>query len=332
LFDYVSRFVVPERIAWFLRNVTWDIFGTVPPGLSWSASGTAFKLEGTLTKSGIYTFRIMASDPANVYKPWVYRVYTVSVMEIDEPAVLPPGTQDQAYSHSISTAYGWDPKRFHVKAGSSLPSGLELTTTGTIQGTPTGFGTFSFWIVVTDAEGAVCEKKFTLTIYPNFFNAIVWNPISTDVAPGNGFASASGALAVIGAVTPAGFGSAGGTGTAAMTLTAINNTGAPRNCRLRITVARNNGVPPSTTGGITTAFADTYFFRRVAGAIVATWPGGSVLNGVYEWDFIVPSGNSDWTGNFKTGSAVSAYFDPVTHTWVYPGGDVTWTIQFLIIS
>jgi len=332
--EYISRFVVPDRVSWINRYPDWEVFGSVPTGWKWriAQGGGALEFYGTATAAGIYTFRVMATSPGR-YSAWVYRVYTVSVMEIDEPPTLPTGVQDQSYSHSISTESGWDPKVFYLRAGNTLHDGLELTADGTIQGTPTGHGTKSFWIVVRDAEGAICEKKFTLEILPNFFNDIVWNSVSTNVLPGHGFATSGGAGANIGAVTPADAASAGGTGGAFPTLT-VNNTlpgAAPVNCKLTIKVEKTNGVPPGTEGGITTAPADAYQWRIVAGAIIASSPPGTVAVGTYEFNFIVPVGVTNYSGIFKTGSSVVAWFDPVALQWVYRGGDVTWAINFDII-
>src|SRR5438309_8509446 len=52
---------------------------------------------------------------------------------------------------------------FSVSAG-TLPTGLTLSSSGVISGTPTAAGPFNFTITVTDSAAATASQAYTLTI------------------------------------------------------------------------------------------------------------------------------------------------------------------------
>ncbi len=67
------------------------------------------------------------------------------------PASVPAGTVAQPYNTVIAVGGGTSPYQFSVKTG-SLPPGISLNpTTGTLSGSPSTAGTFSFEVMVTDA-------------------------------------------------------------------------------------------------------------------------------------------------------------------------------------
>ena len=67
------------------------------------------------------------------------------------PASIPAGKVAQPYNTVIAVGGGTSPYQFSVKTG-SLPPGISLNpATGTLSGTPSTAGTFSFEVMVTDA-------------------------------------------------------------------------------------------------------------------------------------------------------------------------------------
>ena len=67
------------------------------------------------------------------------------------PATIPAGTVDQSYNAVLAVGGGSSPYHFSVKSG-TLPPGVSLNpATGTLSGTPTTAGTYSFEVMVTDS-------------------------------------------------------------------------------------------------------------------------------------------------------------------------------------
>jgi hypothetical protein len=62
------------------------------------------------------------------------------------------------------TAYGGArPLKWHISSG-SLPRGLQLSSSGTISGTPSTIGTFKFTVKVKDAKGHTAAKALSIEI------------------------------------------------------------------------------------------------------------------------------------------------------------------------
>ncbi len=64
---------------------------------------------------------------------------------------LPNGTENTSYSQTLSATGGVTPYSWALASG-TLPTGLSLSATGVISGTPTAAGNFSFTVKVSDAE------------------------------------------------------------------------------------------------------------------------------------------------------------------------------------
>jgi hypothetical protein len=71
-------------------------------------------------------------------------------MQIDSVA-LPGGVPGRAYSATLGVSGGVGPRVFSVTSG-ALPPGLNLNPDGSIDGTPTEQGTFSFMVTAADAS------------------------------------------------------------------------------------------------------------------------------------------------------------------------------------
>lgn len=82
-------------------------------------------------------------------------------------SVLPTATQSSAYQANLQANGGIAPFTFSLASGSTLPSGLSLSSAGAITGTlatSVGIGTYSFTINVTDAQLQSSSKAFTVTV------------------------------------------------------------------------------------------------------------------------------------------------------------------------
>jgi uncharacterized protein (TIGR03437 family) len=142
-------------------------FGALPAGISLSSSGA---FSGTPTTSGTYTFNLQVSD---AYACLHVRTMAIVVSNSTCPTItlnpsfpLPTGRIATPYSQTITAAGGAAPYAFSLSTGSSLPSGLTLSASGLLSGTPTAGGNFSFTIVATDANGCLGSRLYQLFIAP----------------------------------------------------------------------------------------------------------------------------------------------------------------------
>ncbi len=84
------------------------------------------------------------------------------------PVVVLPDTLADApvnapYATTFSTTVGTQPVAFVVTAG-ALPPGVTLATDGTLSGTPTVYGSYSFAVTATDAGGCTGSRAYTLDV------------------------------------------------------------------------------------------------------------------------------------------------------------------------
>jgi hypothetical protein len=155
--------------------ITWSVTnGNLPTGLNLQAAATASgTISGMPTASGTYNFTVAAKDSSN---PVATVNQPLSIAIANPPLAvtttsLPNAVVNKAYSESLQASGGNSPYHWAVATGSSLPSWLTISGSGTswtISGTPTGTGPVSFRLTVTDstsptAESATQAYSFTIT-------------------------------------------------------------------------------------------------------------------------------------------------------------------------
>jgi PKD repeat protein len=79
------------------------------------------------------------------------------------PPLLPSATLGLAYAQTITSLGIHGPYTFAVTGG-TLPAGLMLSPSGSLSGSPTTAGTFSFTVTVTDANGCATDQNYTLAV------------------------------------------------------------------------------------------------------------------------------------------------------------------------
>jgi len=85
-------------------------------------------------------------------------------------ATLPQATASAAYLATLDTSDGAAPFTWKLASGSTLPSGLSLSTAGVISGTLASTvktGTYTFKVQVTDSTKKIATKNFNLSVYAN---------------------------------------------------------------------------------------------------------------------------------------------------------------------
>lgn len=142
-----------------LTGATWSVIsGNLPAGLNLNASTGA--ITGTPTAAGTSTFTVRAvKDSQSAEKQLTLTVSPIPTITITT-ASLPNGTRNTSYSAALAasiTGANWS-----VVSG-TLPSGLTLSTSGTISGTPTTAGTYTFTVRAT-YNTASDEKQLSITI------------------------------------------------------------------------------------------------------------------------------------------------------------------------
>jgi uncharacterized protein (TIGR03437 family) len=161
-----------------LSTVFWSCVGTgngcpgMAPGLSLDPNSGA--ISGTPTAAGSFSFTAQAefnnSATQTATKGLTINVSTPCSAAIS-PASLPDGDLDIRYP-TVSISAGGCPGVFTFTAQSSsfnqppLPSGMSLSPTGTLSGTPGKLGTFAFDITANGPNQSTASSHFTITIHP----------------------------------------------------------------------------------------------------------------------------------------------------------------------
>lgn len=142
--------------------------GDLPTGLSLSSSGS---ITGIPTASSQSSFAVQVSDsssPAKTAKASmnisIAASQTVTKLQISSSA-LPSGITQLAYVANFSATGGTAPYTWSISSG-ELPSGLTLTSSGEITGTPTAAAQSSFAVEAMDSSSPrqTASQDFEITI------------------------------------------------------------------------------------------------------------------------------------------------------------------------
>ena len=140
--------------------------GALPTGLILNSATGA--ITGSPTTAGTFTFTITATDANGCFGSRLYEITIASsacpVITLT-PTTLPPGQLLIPYSQQITASGGTAPFTFVVAAG-ALPTGLFLSSTGLISGSPQQTGLFNVTIRATDLNGCQGSRAYSLTVLP----------------------------------------------------------------------------------------------------------------------------------------------------------------------
>jgi CSLREA domain-containing protein len=128
-------------------------------GLSLSSAGA---LTGTPTAAGMFMFTVTATNGTNESGSRPYTL-TVDPAVVVSPATLPTGEVGSPYNQTISASGPPGRFSFAVTTG-TLPTGLGLSSGGTLSGTPTAAGTFMFTVTATNSTNESGSQAYTLTV------------------------------------------------------------------------------------------------------------------------------------------------------------------------
>src|SRR5437879_6051089 len=164
-----SQSVTAGQTAIFSVSAT----GTAPLSYQWKkngiavsgASSSAYTTPATSTSDSGAQFTVIVSNSAGSV--------TSSAAVLTVNASIPPlqvtnsqlsgGTVGSAYSATLNASGGTSPYSWSVSS-STLPTGLSLSSSGTLSGTPTVAGAFPFTVAVKDAASASASASLSINV------------------------------------------------------------------------------------------------------------------------------------------------------------------------
>jgi photosystem II stability/assembly factor-like uncharacterized protein len=160
-----------EPYAWWVNP------DELPPGLTFSAasgqiSGAPLKEIGK-TYPRVYSFTVQVTDSGSPQQSANQR-FSIAIedptvppppLTITTASPLPTGTEGTSYGTALNAVGGIWPYTW-TRVSGSLPPGLNVDELGTIGGTPSLAGTYTFLVRVTDSGAPVQfqEKEYSLAI------------------------------------------------------------------------------------------------------------------------------------------------------------------------
>ncbi len=268
--------------------------GGLPTDLNLAPSG---QLSGVPTAGGSFNVTITATDSSAAPGPFSEsRTFTLEVASptITLPATsLSGGQSGTSYSAALAPATGGTAPFTYTVTGGALPAGLSLSSSGTIAGTPSAFGTFAFTVTATDSSTGTgpysASQSYTIAILPA---TPVAGPVSVSLAYGapqtavalNLSGGAPTAVSIVSAPSN-GTASVDGigisyrpdpsfSGTDSFTYTATNSGGTSQPATVTVTVAAPN-LTVSASGSLTATVGVSY-------SQTFNFAGGSAPFGSYQ--------------------------------------------------
>lgn len=158
-------------------TVTWSIIsGSLPPGLTLNANSGV--IGGTPTSVGYYAFEVQAEYNESAPQDATQNL-SISVQSPCTPAVspsssspLPTGEVGVAYTQvtfttsGCSSSFTFSAQQIGSSSQYGVPPGLNVSSSGTLTGTPTTAGSYTFVLNVTDQNQNTTQFQYSMTIAP----------------------------------------------------------------------------------------------------------------------------------------------------------------------
>jgi hypothetical protein len=134
--------------------------GALPAGLTLASNGV---ISGKPSHPGTFSFTVQVADSASPAHTATSVLSVIVAPMTITTASVKNGKTKSFYSVTLAASGGTTPRTWAVISG-SLPTGLKLSTAGTISGTPSVAGTYSFTVRATDHLGNTASASFTLVV------------------------------------------------------------------------------------------------------------------------------------------------------------------------
>lgn len=140
---------------------TWSILsGQLPTGVGLGTiSGT---ISGTPSTAGTYNITVQLTDATGQVASTTLAFVIAAALSVTSTTV-PNGTVGVPYSATLTTSGGKPPVTWAVASG-QLPTGLSLSSSGSITGTPSSAWSYTFVAQATDSAANTASQSFTLNV------------------------------------------------------------------------------------------------------------------------------------------------------------------------
>ena len=133
---------------------------TLPTGLT--LNSTTGVISGTPSATGVFSGTLTASNGIGSNATQAFSITINQAPTFTSSTPTNSGTFNTAYNFTC-TASGFPAPSFSVAAG-ALPTGLSLSTSGVISGTPTAAGTYTGTLSASNGIGSAASQSFSITI------------------------------------------------------------------------------------------------------------------------------------------------------------------------
>jgi hypothetical protein len=147
--------------------VQWSFLsGRIPVGMTGPTSQgqTNGEISGVPTLEGSYSFTVQVTDSTGATDTETFQITVTAPRPVAvTTTTLPSGVHGQSYWVNLAADGGVPGYLWSLRSG-TLPTGLQLTTSGALAGTPTTAGSYTFTVTATDSRGTAGSRSYTVTI------------------------------------------------------------------------------------------------------------------------------------------------------------------------
>ena len=197
-----TAFSVALRTTGGAGTDTWSqTSGSLPPGITLSSGGL---LSGTPSQAGTFSYSVAVTDGSTPTPQTAIQALTLLVASTTLAITtqsLPEAFQGTSFSTVLHATGGAGNETWSVTSG-SVPNGITLSSNGSFSGVPSGAGTSSFTVAVTDRSTPTPQtatQSLTISVAP--MTLAITTPVLPEVVQGQPYSATLGTTGGAGART-----------------------------------------------------------------------------------------------------------------------------------